>query len=112
MLDDGIELWTLFVDGASGVEGAGAGLLITDPDGVETTYALRFNFPASNNEAEYEAGLQIARKLEAKKIQAFGDSQLIVNQVNRTYEAKDATMKRYLDKVSTLIPLFDLFRID
>lgn len=89
--------------------------MITDPDGVETTYALRFYFPASNNEAEYEAliaGLQIARKLGAKKIQAFGDSQLIVNQVNRTYEAKDATMKRYLDKVSTLIPFFELFRID
>ena len=48
-------IWTLYIDEASSNEGSGAGLILTDPDGKEVTYALRFEFPASNNEAEYEA---------------------------------------------------------
>lgn len=47
--------WTLYVDGASSTDGSGAGLLLSDPTGIELTYALRFDFTATNNEAEYEA---------------------------------------------------------
>ncbi|GKB18591.1 reverse transcriptase domain-containing protein [Tanacetum coccineum] len=45
------------------VDGFGASLILTSPEGTEFTYALRFQFIASNNEAEYEAliaGLRIA----------------------------------------------------
>ncbi|GJS49249.1 reverse transcriptase domain-containing protein [Tanacetum coccineum] len=41
---------------------SGDGLILTSPEGTEFTYALRFQFTASNNEAEYEAliaGLRI-----------------------------------------------------
>nr|GEZ79064.1 reverse transcriptase domain-containing protein [Tanacetum cinerariifolium] len=61
------EPWTLFTDGSSCVDGSGAWLILTNPDGVEFTYALRFQFAASNNEAEYEAliaGLRIATQME------------------------------------------------
>ncbi|GJV46794.1 reverse transcriptase domain-containing protein [Tanacetum coccineum] len=34
--------WTLFTDGSSCVDGCGAGVILTDPGGVEFTYALRF----------------------------------------------------------------------
>ncbi|GJZ05071.1 reverse transcriptase domain-containing protein [Tanacetum coccineum] len=34
--------WTLFTDGSSCVDGCGAGVILTDPEGVEFTYALRF----------------------------------------------------------------------
>ncbi|GJV44039.1 reverse transcriptase domain-containing protein [Tanacetum coccineum] len=57
--------WTLFTDGSSCVDGCGAGVILTDPKGVEFTYALRFQFEATNNEAEYEAliaGLRITEK--------------------------------------------------
>nr|GFC03529.1 reverse transcriptase domain-containing protein [Tanacetum cinerariifolium] len=47
------EPWMLFTDGSSCVDGSGAGLILTNPDGIEFTYALRFQFTASNNEAEY-----------------------------------------------------------
>nr|GEV54405.1 reverse transcriptase domain-containing protein [Tanacetum cinerariifolium] len=49
------EPWTLFTDDSSCVDGSGAGLILTNPDGVKFTYALRFQFAASNNKAEYEA---------------------------------------------------------
>nr|GEZ64806.1 reverse transcriptase domain-containing protein [Tanacetum cinerariifolium] len=63
------EPWTLFTDGSSCVDGSGSGLILTNPDGVEFTYALRFQFAASNNEAEYEAliaGLWIATQIGVK----------------------------------------------
>ncbi|GKG05547.1 reverse transcriptase domain-containing protein, partial [Tanacetum coccineum] len=47
--------WTLFTDGSSCIDGCGAGVILTDPEEVEFTYALRFQFEATNNEAEYEA---------------------------------------------------------
>nr|GEY61123.1 reverse transcriptase domain-containing protein [Tanacetum cinerariifolium] len=34
------EPWTLFTDGSSCVDGSGAGLILTNPEGVEFTYAL------------------------------------------------------------------------
>ncbi|GJZ02534.1 reverse transcriptase domain-containing protein [Tanacetum coccineum] len=59
---------TLFTDGASCVDGSGARLILTNPEGVEFTYATRFRFEATNNEAEYEAlmaGLRIAEQMGA-----------------------------------------------
>nr|GEY92581.1 reverse transcriptase domain-containing protein [Tanacetum cinerariifolium] len=68
------EPWTLFTDGSSCVDGSGAGLILTNPEGVEFTYSLRFQFTASNIEAEYEAlvvGLRIATQMGVKNIQVL-----------------------------------------
>ncbi|GJR46713.1 reverse transcriptase domain-containing protein [Tanacetum coccineum] len=45
----------------------GAGLMLISPEAKEYTYALRFEFKTTNNEAEYEAllsGLRIAEEIE------------------------------------------------
>ncbi|GKF64166.1 reverse transcriptase domain-containing protein, partial [Tanacetum coccineum] len=58
--------WILFMDRSSCIDGSGAGLIITNPEGMEFTYYLRFRFDATNNEAEYEAliaGLRIAEQM-------------------------------------------------
>nr|GEV60392.1 reverse transcriptase domain-containing protein [Tanacetum cinerariifolium] len=89
------EPWTLFTDGSSCVDGSGVGLILTNPEGVEFTYALRFQFAASNNEAEYEAlvaGLRIATQLGVKNVQVNVDSKLVANQVLGTYVAKEDNM--------------------
>nr|KAJ0200220.1 hypothetical protein LSAT_V11C600300410 [Lactuca sativa] len=49
------ELWKLYTDGASSKEGSGAGLILKILKGEEITYALRFDFQVSKNEAKYEA---------------------------------------------------------
>ncbi|KAK9079977.1 hypothetical protein SSX86_001652 [Deinandra increscens subsp. villosa] len=49
------QVWSLFTDGSSGENGAGAGLLLISPERDELTYALKFDFNVSNNEEEYEA---------------------------------------------------------
>ena len=47
-------------------------------------YVLRLHFPASNNVAEYEAlvnGLRITIELGVRRLDARGDSQLVIDQV-------------------------------
>ncbi|GJX66934.1 reverse transcriptase domain-containing protein [Tanacetum coccineum] len=108
------EPWTLFTDGSSCIDGSGAGLILTNPEGVEFTYAMRFRFEATNNEAEYKAliaGLRIAEQMGVKYLQANIDSRLVANQVNGSYVAKDSGMVQYLEKVKTLASNFKEFSI-
>ncbi|GJW97871.1 reverse transcriptase domain-containing protein [Tanacetum coccineum] len=106
--------WTLFTDGSSCVDGCRAGVIITDPEGVEFTYALRFQFETTNNEAEYEAliaGLRIAEIMGVKNLEVNVDSKLVANQVNGTYIAKEADMVKYLEKAKALTNAFCAFSI-
>nr|GEX16067.1 reverse transcriptase domain-containing protein [Tanacetum cinerariifolium] len=67
------EPWTLFTDGSSCVDGSGVRLILTSPEGIEFTYVLRFQFAASNNEAEYKAliaGLRITTQMGVQNVHA------------------------------------------
>ncbi|GKB31120.1 reverse transcriptase domain-containing protein [Tanacetum coccineum] len=109
------ELWTLFTNSSSCLEGSGAGLILTSPEGEEFTYALRFEFDASNNEAEYEAlvaVLRIAEQMGVQNLVAKVDSRLIANQINGSYKAKEQSMIQYLEKSKALIDNFKMFSIE
>ncbi|GJV23267.1 reverse transcriptase domain-containing protein [Tanacetum coccineum] len=106
--------WVLFTDGSSCIDGSGASLIIMNPEGMEFTYALRFRFNATNNEAEYEAliaGLRIAGQMGVQNLQANVDSKLVANQVNGVYIAKESSMIKYLEKVKNLASTFKEFSI-
>ncbi|GKA81878.1 reverse transcriptase domain-containing protein [Tanacetum coccineum] len=108
------KLWILFMDGSSCIDGSGAELILTNPEGMEFTYALRFRFDATNNEVEYEAlisRLRITEQMGVKIHQANVDSRLVANQVNETYVAKEVDMTQYLEKVRTLTSNFKAFSI-
>ncbi|GJZ67099.1 reverse transcriptase domain-containing protein [Tanacetum coccineum] len=108
------EPWMLFMDGSSCIDGSGAGLILASLDGAEFTYALRFQFTASNNEAEYEAllvGLRIVTQMGVRNVQVSVDSKLITNQVLGTYIAKEENMIKYPEKVKTLVSGFASFSI-
>ena len=67
----------------------GAGVVLIYPEGKIIEYALKFQFRATNNEAEYEvaiAGLQLCRALEAKHVRLRMDSQLIRSQESTRLE--------------------------
>ncbi|GKC80513.1 reverse transcriptase domain-containing protein, partial [Tanacetum coccineum] len=102
------ESWTLFTDGSSCIDGSGAGLILTSPDGMEFTYTLIFQFTASKNKAEYEAliaGLQIAAQMGVCNMHVSVDSKLVANQVPRAYVAKEQNMIKYLEKVKSLVKI-------
>ncbi|GJR04085.1 reverse transcriptase domain-containing protein [Tanacetum coccineum] len=103
-----------FYHGSSCIDGFGTGLILTNPEGVEFTYTMRFRFEATNNEAEYEAliaGLRIAEQMGIKNLQANVDSRLVANQVNGSYVAKESGMVQYLEKVKMLASNFKEFSI-
>ncbi|RVW44891.1 hypothetical protein CK203_112960 [Vitis vinifera] len=109
------EWWTLRVDGASRSSGSGVGLLLQSPTGEHLEQAILLGFPASNNEAEYEAilsGLDLALALSVSKLRVYSDSQLVVRHVQKEYEAKDARMARYLTKVRDTLQQFTEWTVE
>jgi hypothetical protein len=65
-------------------------------------YVIRLHFPASNNVAEYEAfvnGLRIDIELGVRRLDAQGDSQLIIDQVMKNSHCRDRKMEAYCDEV-------------
>ena len=109
-----LPIWKLSVDGASNAQGSGAGLILTSPKGIDIEYALRFGFQASNNEAEYEvviAGLNLAHSLEVDQLKVYSDSQLVVRQIEDTYEAKSGRMILYLKQVRDLLKKFAMVQV-
>jgi ribonuclease HI len=99
------ELWTMYFDGSLMKTGAGAGLLFISPLGKHVRYILRLHFPASNNVAEYEAlvnGLRIVIELGVRRLDARGDSQLVIDQVMKNSHCRDRKMEAYCDEVRRL----------
>ena len=97
-----LPIWKLSIDEAANAQGSGAGLILTSLDGINTEYTLRLIFQASNNEAEYEAviaGLNLAHFMEADQLEVSSDSQLVVKQIEDSYEARGEKMILYLKKV-------------
>ena len=94
------EQWfTMHFDGACSKEGPGAGITISTPYHIEQpSFSYKFYFSCTNNIAEYEAlilGLQILKKMQAKKVYIYGDSKLVLRQVIGTYQAKHPRMRDY-----------------
>ena len=70
------------MDGSSSEERARAGVMLISPEGHRILCALKFNFPATNNEAEYEAllaGLCLTKEVQAEALVIFSDSQLVIS---------------------------------
>ena len=109
-----LPIWKLSVDGATNAQRSGAGLILTSPEGIDIEYALRFGFQASNNEAEYEvviADLNLAHSLEVDQLEVYSDSQLVVRQIEDTYEVKSGRMILYLKKVRDLLKRFVMVQV-
>ncbi|KAK0594133.1 hypothetical protein LWI29_002243 [Acer saccharum] len=106
--------WQLRVDGSSNTHGSGAGIVLTTPEGDSVECALRFDFKATNNQAEYEAliaGLKISTILGADEVEIFSDSQVVVNQVLDEYQAREESMITYLELARELLERFKEYRI-
>ena len=97
------------MDGSSNVRGSRVGIVLTSLDGDTASRAVRCNFKATNNKSEYEAliaGLSLAKQMGAENVQVYSDSQLIISQLQGEYQAKDASMIRYLAIANRLIEKF------
>ena len=106
--------WEVHVDGASNQKGSGVGLVLTSSEKVIVEKSLRLNFPATNNEVEYEAlleGMDMVQRMVGKSIKLFSDSRLVVGQVKGEFEAKDERMWGYLSQVKIMQTKFESFSL-
>jgi ribonuclease HI len=95
----------MYFDGSLMKTGVGAGLLFISPLRKHLLFVLRLHFPASNNVVEYEAlvnGLRIAIKLGVRRLDARGDSQLVIDQVMKNSHCRTSKMEAYYDAVRRL----------
>ncbi|GJX81284.1 reverse transcriptase domain-containing protein, partial [Tanacetum coccineum] len=92
---DNQPLSNLIKDGSSCIDGSVAGLILTNPEGVEFTYAMRFRFEATNNEAEYEALIAgMVQYLKKVKTLTSSFKEFSIKQVPRSENKKvDALSK-------------------
>lgn len=63
--------WIIQIDGSATKMVEGAGFVLISPKGEIMKYAVRLQFPATNNEAEYEVlltGLKLARVVTTKDV--------------------------------------------
>ncbi|XP_075499089.1 uncharacterized protein LOC142537464 [Primulina tabacum] len=80
------------------------GVVLISSAGDEVKLAIRLDFRASNNEAEYEAmlaGLRATVNLGATQVLVFSDSQLVAQHMKEVYDVKDEKLiyAQEVDKV-------------
>ncbi|XP_014524092.1 uncharacterized protein LOC106780328 [Vigna radiata var. radiata] len=106
----GSDLWSLYIDRASGKNASGAGIVLEGPNGFLLEHSLLFKFKTSNNQAEYEAlvaGLELAKDMGAKKLVCRTDSQLVVGQMNGKFQVKEDHLSKYFHKAFALMSEFE-----
>ena len=92
----------IHVDGSSTQHPRGIGVVLQSPKGDRLKHKVRLQYQTTNNEVEYKTllkGLKLAKLIKAKSILILGDSQLVIGQVNGTFEAKEERMKKYLENI-------------
>jgi ribonuclease HI len=75
------------------------------PRGEQLKYMFQILFEVSNNEAEYEAllhGLRLVVSLGIKLLLVYGDSLLMVQQVNKEWDINKDTMDAYVTEIRKL----------
>ncbi|XP_057432439.1 uncharacterized protein LOC130725208 [Lotus japonicus] len=82
--------WNLFVDGSSNNNGSGAGVTFEGLGELALEQSLKFEFHATNNQAEYEAliaGLKLAIEVKIESFLIRTDSQLVASQVMGAFQS-------------------------
>ena len=93
-----VESWKMYFDGATNQNGSGNGVLLISPKGTHILFSSRLNFPATNNAIEYEAcimGLWAALGLGVKELEVYGDSALIISQIQNKWKIKEERLIPY-----------------
>ncbi|XP_074347110.1 uncharacterized protein LOC141685935 [Apium graveolens] len=107
--------WSLFVDGASNGDRAGARIELSSPEAHKIRRVTHMAFHATNNDAEYEVlinGLKLALEMKVENLNVFSDSMIVVYQINGEYQAKGPRTELYLKYAQRIIARFNEVRLE
>ncbi|CAN6678225.1 unnamed protein product [Malus baccata var. baccata] len=89
----------------------GAGIVIINPQGIYHYYSFLLDYQENtNNRAEYEAliiGLEILMDLGAAEVEIFGDSELVINQLNGEFKCRHIAMAGYYMAATQLLSFWE-----
>jgi ribonuclease HI len=74
-------------------------------------FAIPIQPTVTNNQAEYEAllrGLQYLREVGAVSVEVYGDSELVIKQLNGQYECKSEALRSYYEECREILKSFPL----
>jgi ribonuclease HI len=103
--------WALFFDGSSCGKGGGVGILLISPRGEMFEFAIPIQPTVTNNQAEYEAllrGLQYLKEAGAVLVEIYGDSELVIKQLNGQYKCKTDALRNYYEECREILKSFQL----
>ena len=98
--------WKMYFDGASNALGHGVETVLISPEGNHCPFTAKLSFDCTNNVVEYEAcvlGLQAAIENKIKSLSVYGDSALVIYQLNGEWETKDSKLVPYQESIKKLI---------
>ncbi|CAN6583835.1 unnamed protein product [Malus baccata var. baccata] len=99
------------ISGKDEWKASGAGIVIVKPQEVYHYYSFLLDYQGNtNNRAEYEAliiGLEILMDLGAVEVEVFGDSELVINQLNGDCMCRHITMAGYYLAATQLLSYWD-----
>ncbi|XP_070669004.1 uncharacterized protein [Malus domestica] len=100
----------MYFDGSSTSTSVGVGIVLQSPHQHRWFFSLKLDFDCTNNQAEYEAlviGLSILHDLHAARVLVFGDSKLVINQLNGNFRCMSCTLAPYHMVASYLAESFN-----
>jgi ribonuclease HI len=103
--------WALFFDGSSCGKGGGVVILLISPRGEMFEFAIPIQPTVTNNQAEYEAllkGLQYLKEAKAVSVEVYGDSELVIKQLNGQYECRSDILRGYYEECREILRSFQL----
>ena len=98
--------WKMYFDGASNALGWGVEAVLISLEGNHCPFATKLSFDCMNNVAEYEAcvlGLQVAIDKKIKILKVYGDSALVICQLNGEWKTRDLKLVPYQEFIKKLI---------
>ncbi|XP_034689099.1 uncharacterized protein LOC117916968 [Vitis riparia] len=94
--------WHIYFNGATNHSGYGIDVLLIPSQGDHILRLVRLAFsdrhPTTNNIVEYEAcilGLETALELGIRQMYVFGDSNLVIKQIQGDWRTKDVKLRSY-----------------
>ena len=109
--------WCMYFDGVANQSGYGIGVLLVSPQNDHIPRSVRLTFsdrhPITNNIVEYEAcilSLETTLELGIRQMEIFGDSNLVLRQIQGDWKIKDVKLRSYHTYLELLVVRFDDLR--
>ena len=88
--------------------------MLISPSKENIHLSYKINFKTTNNVAEYEAlllGVKAAKDMGIMCVKIFRNTDLIIQQVNNTFQTKNIRLKAYREEVWKLRDSFMFFEL-